>query len=62
MVNKNLNLIKLYSACAKQTAAVMTVNNVCSMLAVQTLSDLVLQFRVDLLFTLNKFIMKSFLV
>ena len=40
----------------------MTVNDVCSMLAVQTLSDLTLQLRVDLSFTLNKSIMKSFLV
>ena len=40
----------------------MTMNDVCSMLAAQTLSDLTLQLRVDLSFTLNKFIMKSFLV
>ena len=42
MFNYDLNLIKLYSAYAKQTAAVMIVNHVCSMLTVQTLSDLVL--------------------
>ena len=33
MINYNLDLIKLYSTCVKQNAAVMTVNNVYSMLA-----------------------------
>ena len=32
IINYNLNLIKLYLACAKQIAAVVTVNNVCSTL------------------------------
>ena len=37
----NLNLIKLCWVCAKQNTAVKTASNACSMLAIQTLSDLV---------------------
>ena len=33
-INHNLNIIKLYLACAKQAAAVMTANDVCSILTV----------------------------
>ena len=49
MMNYDLYLTELCTAHAKQTATVMTVNDV-------------LQPRVYLLLILNKFIMKSFLV
>ena len=61
-MNYDLYLTELCTAHAKQTEAVMTVNDVCSFLTVYTLSDLVLHPRVHLLLILNKFIMKSFLV
>ena len=59
MINYNLNIIKLCSACVKKTAAVMIVN---SLLKVDALSDVILQVRVHVILILNKFIMKSFLV
>ena len=33
MINYNVDLIKLYSTCVKQNTAVMTANNIYSMLA-----------------------------
>ena len=57
MTNHNLNLIKLCSACTKQNVAVMIAYDVCLMLAVYTLFDLVddqvLNARVRLLLSLT---------
>ena len=62
MISFNLNLINLILVCAKQNAAVMTVNDVCSMLAVQTRSDLVLQHTSSFIINFEQVHFESFFI
>ena len=57
----NLSLIKLWSTCAKQNAAVKTTNDACSLLAKQTLSDLFRQHPSLLIIEFEQ-VIQSFLV
>ena len=56
-----LSLIKLYSACAKQNAAVKTASDACSLLAKYTLSALSRQRPSSLIINFKQ-VIKSFLV